>query len=661
MKSTVYLTLRYKWFWMVIFIPVIMATDCLANDAVDSLKVALRESENDTLKARALIYLWEETAYSQPDSAKSYAFRSLELSRKANHTKGIADALQRIGSGYSITGINDSALYYYDKSLALYSELKDVRMEGTIIGNIGGIYYNQGEYVKAILKTEEALKKSSEANDIPGIAVSLQLLGNIHHFLGNYKEAQKYLLLAQTEIEKISTGVRYADGLVYLASNYMAQDKNEKALENLRQAIRIYEKEKDYIFLSQALNNTGYIFLEENSYDSAYQYLSRALELSRKYDNKQMEILAGNNLGDLAIKRREYKKAEKYLTDALLLANQTNDKQKIALVARKMGELKIERMQFKSAMSYYDTALIVGKETASKSSLQNTYRSLSDGWAKMGNFEKSLAYYKLSDALKDSIYNENKSRQMEEMEARYNKEKQEKEIAIQKSNIEILSKDLELQNVRQSMLIGGLIALFLIGFFIVFMLVNRMKKNRRIREQEKLLEVEKLKNTELQRDNYEKELEIKKNELTSHALQIVQKNELLKTLKDQITQLEKKSNGSGNEGYRQLKYMINGSAQTDKEWNNFNRHFERVHQGFLKNLKNTYPVLTSNDLRLSAMLKLNLNSKEIAAIMNISPESVKKARYRLRRKLDLQADADLHAFMMDMDEQLNPAVFSSHS
>ena len=112
--------------------------------------------------------------------------------------------------------------------------------------------------------------------------------------------------------------------------------------------------------------------------------------------------------------------------------------------------------------------------------------------------------------------------------------------------------------------------------------------------------------------------------------------------------MEERAGGTERSGYRRLRHMINGSARTDRDWENFNRHFDQVHQGFLGKLKATHPALTSNDLRLSAMLKLNLNSKEVAGIMNISPESVKKARHRLRKKLNLPEESDLHSFMMKL-------------
>jgi DNA-binding CsgD family transcriptional regulator len=294
----------------------------------------------------------------------------------------------------------------------------------------------------------------------------------------------------------------------------------------------------------------------------------------------------------------------------------------------------------------YDSALIIGKEVGSKNNLKLTYLSLAKACEEQGNYKRSLEYFRSYSNLKDSIFNEDKTRKMEEMDARYEQEKKDREIALQKSEIALLSKDLELQNIKQYVLIAGLVMVFVLGFLIIFNLRQKMKRNRKIREQEKLLEAAKLKNAELQRDSYEKDLAFKKQELTGHALQIVQKNELLSNLKKNISELEENASRESRSDYRKLRTMINGSAQTEKEWENFNRHFDQVHHDFLSRLKNEHPTLTNNDLRLSAMLKLNLNTREVATILNISPESVKKARHRLRKKLSLPEESDLHSFML---------------
>jgi DNA-binding CsgD family transcriptional regulator len=86
----------------------------------------------------------------------------------------------------------------------------------------------------------------------------------------------------------------------------------------------------------------------------------------------------------------------------------------------------------------------------------------------------------------------------------------------------------------------------------------------------------------------------------------------------------------------------------DKDWDGFRLHFEKVNNGFFEKIQSQYPSLSAKDLKLCALMKLNLETKEIASILDISPESVKVARHRLRKKFDLPTDQSLHAFLRSL-------------
>jgi tetratricopeptide (TPR) repeat protein len=610
-------------------------------DNADSLWIEFEQATTDTSRVRQLILLWEATAYTDPGQASLYAEKALAISNRAGYEKGKAEAYQRIASGYMNRSVNDTALAYYDSAQAIYDALGNNNMVGVMLHNKAILHYSQGEYVQAMLKTEESLRKSSESNDEHGVASSLQLLGNIHHYLGNYDEAQKYLLQGLKALDKLGDRARYADGLVYLASNYQALDKNQKALENLTKASILYQEMNDYFFLAQALNNAAFIHINLGNYDSASPLLEESITLSIEHQNNATLLLARYNQGRLYEEKKQYGQSMAYYDEALVLAAASHDRLRAAMAYRKIGDVLIQQGRFKEALIKYDSALFYGNMTGSKSSLKETYHSLSEAYESRDDHAMALDYFRKYADMNDSIFSENRTAKIEEMEARFEKEKQDAEITLQKSEIKLLSKDLELQSLRQKILVSILIISVILGFWIAISLRQKMKRNRLIREQEKSLEEEKLKNARM-------ELEIKNNELTSHTLQIAQKNELLSTLKRQLMAMEDRAGGTERSGYRRLRHMINGSAQTDRDWENFNRHFDQVHQGFLGKLKDTHPALTSNDLRLSAMLKLNLNSKEVAGIMNISPDSVKKARHRLRKKLNLPEEADLHSFMMKL-------------
>ena len=100
-------------------------------------------------------------------------------------------------------------------------------------------------------------------------------------------------------------------------------------------------------------------------------------------------------------------------------------------------------------------------------------------------------------------------------------------------------------------------------------------------------------------------------------------------------------NGKAHAEYTKMANTIKFNLQDEKSWANFSRFFDEVHQGFNEAVKKNYPDVSPNELRLMALLKMNLTSKEIASILNISHDGIKKARYRLRKKLNISSDESL--------------------
>lgn len=129
---------------------------------------------------------------------------------------------------------------------------------------------------------------------------------------------------------------------------------------------------------------------------------------------------------------------------------------------------------------------------------------------------------------------------------------------------------------------------------------------------------------------------------TTHSLNLVQKNETMKELKENIKQINRDvSDNEVAKKLREIEHLIDYSFNLDEDWEEFRLYFEEVHNGSFKKLHDMYPDLTSNEFRLSALVKLQLTIKEIATIMGISPDRVKTARYRLRKKLGMETEENL--------------------
>ena len=143
-------------------------------------------------------------------------------------------------------------------------------------------------------------------------------------------------------------------------------------------------------------------------------------------------------------------------------------------------------------------------------------------------------------------------------------------------------------------------------------------------------------------------IEYKNKQLATHTLNIIQKNETLKELSKGITKIIRGSGGHSSSQLRQLLGLINYSFRKDKDWEEFKLYFEEVHTGFFENLIKYQPDLTSLELRHCALLRLNMSISESASLLGISPDSVKTARFRLKKKLNLESQQDLTDHVMAM-------------
>lgn len=182
--------------------------------------------------------------------------------------------------------------------------------------------------------------------------------------------------------------------------------------------------------------------------------------------------------------------------------------------------------------------------------------------------------------------------------------------------------------------------------YIVWMLILRRYRN---------LHLQKIRNRETRRlrtlaGELQNEVDQKNAELLTQTSFIIHKNELILRIKDIIDDFYANTKSSTLIPlYQKINALLNNNMNSEDDWKMFLIKFEEKHTGFFKKMKALYPQLTNNDLRLCACLKLNLETKEIASLMNLSVRAVENSRYRLRKKLNIQPSQNLNEFFLGID------------
>jgi DNA-binding CsgD family transcriptional regulator len=237
-------------------------------------------------------------------------------------------------------------------------------------------------------------------------------------------------------------------------------------------------------------------------------------------------------------------------------------------------------------------------------------------------------------AIKDAFYSLEREQIAKNLEVQFEVSEKNRQLALMEKESEVS----KLTNIILISCIVVLIVIFVSGYF-VFKSINRRDKQLLKTKEELVGALEQQKT--MKEAQFRNDLEHKESQLSAITLQMLQKNELIDEIK-QYVQKDQPISG------RELLKMVNKHLVQDNSWNDFDLYFESINKNFYTRLKQSYPDISTNDLKICALIKLNLSIKEMASILNISPDSVKTARYRLRKKLQLSTEDNLTSFILSV-------------
>jgi DNA-directed RNA polymerase specialized sigma24 family protein len=248
------------------------------------------------------------------------------------------------------------------------------------------------------------------------------------------------------------------------------------------------------------------------------------------------------------------------------------------------------------------------------------YEALFEAEKQGGHFPQAVAY---ADTL--LMYADSLQANTQQAEARRVRDR----IAYERYSAQLQS--LRQARDRQVLLRNGLILLFLLSGVIIYLYVNRMVlKQRKEREL-----------VRMQTRHAHEELETAKRELGVITRAMREKNDLIESFRAEVNALAASGVPISDERTRHLDQLLHATILTEEDWQEFRAIFDKVHPGFSTRLREKIPDLTPADTRLLTLTKLGLSSREMAAMLGISTEAIKKTRYRLRKKIDLPEEGGL--------------------
>lgn len=419
------------------------------------------------------------------------------------------------------------------------------------------------------------------------------------------------------------------------------REEYEKAKWHYRSAALGFLQLEDWRATGDVYNNLGNIFSSKEEYDSSLVYLNKALFYYNQTPSSYFTIIVKCNLGGVYERKGDYIRALTLFEEALELSKKEKAPDERAAVFNFLGSVHIKLGKLEEANDYLMRSKKLSQDLNNLDRLDNVLVTLIELEKAKNNWQQAYHWSNELIVLRDSIYSLEKQSAIDEVSALFDLEKKDAEIHYLKTEKELNA------NIRFWLRIS--IGLLILAVVIVFLwLKTKVTQERSKKEQaERLKEVE-VKNLKLEQEKIASDLSFKEKELTTFALQMVHKNEL-------IDSIQKKLNNILNEPEDwkdDLKKLIVKLKQHQLIGNDlipFDKHLQEISSSFFSQLEQRYPDLTNNEKRLAALLRIGLSSKEIAVLNNVSESAVKISRHRLRKKLNLDSTVNLNELFRSLE------------
>lgn len=590
------------------------------------------QQSKDTLLSDRLVLSAEEKVGKNPTEAIKEFRQASELFNVQKNAEGMARTFKGIGKAYYYLGRYDSTLFYWDKSMQSLQLVGGTSLADSY-NNMGIIFQRLGEVDSSALYHRKSFDLRKELKDTIGVAHSSFNLAALDRQQGEFRTALENYILALRIYELLDNQIKVGEtynsiGLVY---NDLRQDS--AALDYLERALLIKQQNQLEHSAAKTMNNMASVYMNSEDFEQAEQYYRKAQEIFEKYRDVRMIAAVALNLGNIYKNRNDLISAKESYLQAAASFERLRDPEGMASAYTNLGSIILKEKNYGEAEEYYKKAYENANLINSVPIQIKVAHGLSDIYREKGDYESAFRYESIRVELNDSIFSKTVAEEIAELQEKYESEKKSREI----QELKVQTYQQEREGERQRYWIWGISVVGVAGLLILSLLVARHRLKRRLSEKEKeryRLRVE-LKQTELDSRN---------RELTVYAGNVLQKNHFIQELKDELEDALAKVE-IADDSASKINSLLRNASSTDDDWEKFKKHFEDVHPEFFQKLRANYPQLTVNDLKQSAYLKMNLSSKEIAILMNISPKSVKMNRYRLKKKLDLDAEEDLQQFL----------------
>jgi len=548
----------------------------------------------------------------------------------SKNTKPIADSLYR---SLFLSLSKQGKYTLIEEHLPQYRKIDADSTTNRAISDLytGLIFSKKSEYDSASFYIDNALKYITADNFLDEYLNALRIKATCYIAKGEYDHAigLRYRTIGLCEKNYDTIG-KYRE-LGELGIAFLMTKDYQKASILIDSSLQFFKVKKDETLEAYFFSAKSVILYSHNQFDSAIVAAKTSLDLRIKNGELDGQAESYNNLALAYMGKGDWEIAKGYLEQSLAIYRQMKDEGQTPIILQNMATCYDRLNMSDSALAKIQESYLIAHQKGQLEEEMSAIQMLYQFYKKKEDYKKTFEYYRLFNKLEDSLYSIEKQKTIEELSMKY-------ETAQKEEQIQLLQKDRQIQMQNKWMFAGLLIASIFVGAVLMLLLIFRNRKNKELFSSK-----EKLRQNEL--NQIKIELDFNKKELERFMLNFIEKTKLISDLEGRLETFSETSEVRNPHLDRNISELTQMKILTEENWAQFKIHFEKAYPRLIQHIKETYEHLSPAELRMFLLMKLNIDSKEIASILGISIESVKKTRYRLKKKMELKEEDDLNDFI----------------
>lgn len=492
---------------------------------------------------------------------------------------------------------------------------------------------------KAIYYANVAATEAQKLNDKSRLAMAQATLGEAYMNQGDFDMGFEAVMNA---LENCPSGDTSLSAYIYvrLAGCYTKLRDFDQAFNYVDKAIAIYKKTNDLKNLAGCYNTRGliYILLPDNA--KAEENFRAALAINRRLGAKKLVATNLNNLCLYETDRPEEKIA--LLHEAIAINDSLGAVWSLSENYNNLGTHYFYAGAYPEALAALDTALEYARKINAKELISDNYRYASWVYAAQKNYAKAYENLLNLYTTEQELLAKDEMRQIELNIVRKRLATKEQEMTMQEQAFQI-------RNLRLRNLIAILVTIAVLLLLAYVVIHSRQQKKiqaleaaKLVNRQEKELIALQLREAENEARATQQELDYNRQELTHFAFFVRSRNDMLTHIQTMIKEGYKLAGPEIGAHLRSINAYISqfNARNTETEL-----LIDKVNAAFIDKLSQIHPDLSKNEQRLASLLRIGLSTKEIASVIDSNPKTVSMARYRLRKRLNLETDESLTEYM----------------